>query len=133
MKIINVSKILLRIILFILVSINTFSFIINSVDFDEKLSKNSVVEKKYSITNTKDYSLKYKFSVDDKAVNVEPQSFILLAGQTKEFTIKVIGKKDYGVHKYIFRIEEEVLNKDRKNVLALNYNYNISQKYEIIK
>lgn len=122
-----------KVILFALVSINTFSFVISSVDFDEKLSKNSVVEKKYSITNTKDYSLKYRFSVDDKDVSIEPQSFILLAGQTKEFKIKAKGNKDYGVHKYIFRIEEEVVNKDRKNALALNYNYNISQKYEIVK
>lgn len=129
----NISRILKKVILFTLITANSLAFVINSVDFNEKIQKNKVVEKKYVITNTKDYSLKYSFSVDDKDVSVEPQSFIVLPGKTKEFTIKVTGKKDYGVHKYMLKIAERLVDKNKENVLILNYNYNISQKYEIIK
>ena len=108
------KKISLLIIVLIF-NIDTFSFSLDSLDFDETLKKEEIKIKEYILNNNTTEIKKYSISTNFSNVEIEPKYFVLAPQKEQKLYIKVFGEGNKGTNEFYLTIIEKVLNKGNSN------------------
>ncbi|MGO5426347.1 hypothetical protein [Fusobacterium mortiferum] len=122
------------VILLLLCTTFVFAFEINTIRFDEEVSKGKKVSKTFSVGNNSEKVKVYKLAIEgDKNVKVKPNAITIKPFERKEFTIEVNGKKK-GENQYYLMIKEiktSVSQKENEEGIELLKTIKILQKYTV--
>lgn len=117
--------------IFLILSVCSFSLKIDSVDFDKEISIGGIATKEFTLQNPNDTHVQYQLEIEKKPKNikVEPSNFIIPPFESKKFRITVVGDK-VGKNSYFLVLKENKLNIDEEvTQVKVKMNYRIEQKY----
>lgn len=124
-------KKILNIIFFLMVSMISFSFEIDSVDFSKKIPLGEKKSKIFTIKNKTKNTYSYKLNIEgDKNVSVYPTTLYIAPQSEKTFTVNVVGNKGKGDHDYVLLLDQKLLTEVKK--VKTNMLFRIKQRYTII-
>lgn len=120
-----------KLIFYLLIPVFSYSFDIDSVDFNKKIPINQKDTKVFTIKNETDNIYSYDLKIEgDEKVNVFPKKLYIPAKSKKKFIIIVTAKSKKGDYYYILNLNQKILTKNKK--LITNMLFRIKQKYTII-
>lgn len=120
-----------KIVFFLILSVASFAFKIDSLDFDKTIAIDEKATQVYTLTNNKNYPLRYQLSIEesDKNISVTPKTLLIPAHSEKKFSVAVTGASKGEKH-YFLILEEEGVNLENKGSYAkLKMKYRIEHKY----
>lgn len=124
-------KKILKIIFFLMISMVSFSFEIDSVDFSKKIPMGKKESKVFTIRNKTKDTYSYKLSIEgDKNVSVYPSALYIAPQSEKTFTVNVVGNEGKGDHDYVLLLDQKLLTEVKK--VKTNMLFRIKQRYTII-
>lgn len=121
----------LVIISLLILKVSTFSFSLDSLEFNETIKRGELKEKEYVLINNTNEVKKYSVSGSLNNIEIKPKTFILSPEKKQKLNLKVLGEGKVGENKFTLTIIEKNLNKDntKKNPVYLNKVVRIKQKY----
>ncbi|WP_349763082.1 hypothetical protein [Fusobacterium sp. SYSU M8D902] len=121
----------LKFIFFFIISIVSFAFEIDSIDFSKEVIAGKTETKVFTINNKSENTYGYKLDIyGDKNVSVSPKTLYIAPNTEKTFTITVNGNKKKGDHIYQLLIDQKMLTETKK--VKTNMMFRIKQKYTVI-
>lgn len=121
----------LKFIIFFIISIVSFAFEIDSIDFSKEVIAGKTETKVFTINNKSKNTYSYKLDIHgDKNVIVSPKTLYVPPNAEKKFTITVNGNKKKGDHIYQLLIDQKILTDSKK--VKTNMMFRIKQKYTVI-
>lgn len=121
----------LKFIIFFIISIVSFAFEIDSIDFSKEVIAGKAETKVFTINNKSKNTYSYKLDIHgDKNVIVSPKTLYVPPNAEKKFTITVNGNKKKGDHIYQLLIDQKILTESKK--VKTNMMFRIKQKYTVI-
>lgn len=122
------KKILLSFMLFL--GVISYSFEMNSLDFDREVLRNRDVSKNFIIKNGTETLKKYELESDDKNIKIHPSKFVLGPNKSKEFQVSVKAGKNLGKKNYFLIIKEKnIEKKNSENKTVIDKTIRIKQSY----
>ncbi|MGL6063487.1 MAG: hypothetical protein ACRC0S_00110 [Fusobacteriaceae bacterium] len=117
----------------LIVSVVSYSFQMDRVDFDEVIEKGKTKSKEYTIHNNSKDIKQYEISIEGKYPNIKvsPSKFVIKPDADKEITVKIKGEGKKGENSYYLVFTERNLTQQRDNKVIVNKKIRIKQKYII--
>ncbi|MGL5124224.1 MAG: hypothetical protein ACRC6K_08770 [Fusobacteriaceae bacterium] len=114
-----------------MLSIISYSFELDKVDFDEKIEKGKTKSKEYTIYNSSKDIKQYEVSVEGKHPNIKitPSKFTVKPASEKRIKLEIKGEGKKGENSYYLVFSERNLSKQRANKMIINKKIRIKQKY----
>ncbi|MGL5123364.1 MAG: hypothetical protein ACRC6K_04280 [Fusobacteriaceae bacterium] len=118
-----------------MISIMSYSFQIDKVNFDEVIERGILKSKskEYSLYNNTQDIKQYEVFIEGEYSNIKisPSKFTLKPEATKLIKIRIRGEGKKGENSYYLVFYERNLSKQRENKIIINKKIRIKQKYII--
>lgn len=127
------KKIIILIVMIITSSLSSYSFQMDTVNFDKVIKKNDKESKEYTIVNNSFDLKEYELYIEETPNNIkiEPKKFKLKPNDEQIVNLTIEGTKRKGEYSYYFVVIDKNLSEKKSNAAILNKKIRIKQKYSI--